>query len=83
MKTFEYIAEILPDGHLSIPKAVIKRFKLAPHSKLRISILPFENKKKSLSRFTGKWQDDRETSTTVKEIYKLREENRRSERMKL
>jgi hypothetical protein len=40
MEIYEYIAEILPDGHLSIPDAILKKLNLKSYSKLRISILP-------------------------------------------
>ena len=82
METFEYIAEILPDGHLSLPEVVIKKFNLKFHSKLRISILSIETKKKGLARFSGKWQDDREANKIVEDIYKSRSKNTRSERIK-
>ena len=83
METFEYIAEILPDGHLSVPEAIIKKLNLKSHSKLLISILPIETKKKGLTRFSGKWQDDRESNKIVEDIYKSRSKNTRSERIKL
>lgn len=83
MEIYEYIAEILPDGHLSIPEAILKQLNLKSHSKLRISILPIEAKKPDLSRFAGKWQDEREASEIVEEIYESRKMNTRSERIKL
>jgi len=83
LETFEYIAEILPDGHLSVPEAIIKKLNLKSHSRLRISILPIETKKKGLTRFSGKWQDDREANKIVEDIYKSRSNNTRSERIKL
>ena len=83
METFEYIAEILPDGHLPIPEVIIKKLKLKSHSKLHISIFPIETKKKGLLRFSGKWQDDRDADTIVEDIYESRSKNKRSERVKL
>ncbi len=83
LETFEYIAEILPDGHLSIPEAIIKRLKLKAHSKLRIFIVPIEKKNKDLSRFCGKWQEPREADEIVADIYKSRSKNIRSERVEL
>lgn len=83
METFEYIAEILPDGHLIVPEAIIKKLDIKSHSKLRISILPIETKKKGLSRFSGKWKDDREANKIVEDIYKSRSKNTRSEGIKL
>ncbi|OOP57761.1 MAG: hypothetical protein AYP45_01555 [Candidatus Brocadia carolinensis] len=37
MKAYEYYAEVLPDGHLSIPKGL--KDKLKPDSKVRIMLL--------------------------------------------
>jgi len=83
LETFEYIAEILPDGHLSIPEFITKKLKLKSHSKLRISIFPIVPKKKNLSRFCGIWQDDRDADEIIKDIYDSRSKNTRSERVKL
>ena len=75
METYEYIAEMLPDGHLSVPEEIIKKFNLKSHSKVRISILPIRTKKKGLTRFCGKWQDDRKINDIVDDIYKSRINN--------
>jgi hypothetical protein len=37
MKAYEYLAEILPDGHLSIPESMVS--KLSGESKIRVMIL--------------------------------------------
>ena len=37
MKAYEYLAEILPDGHLSIPENLI--VKLTGESKIRVMLL--------------------------------------------
>ncbi len=37
MKAYEYLAEILPDGHLSIPEEL--RGKLTGESKIRVMLL--------------------------------------------
>ncbi len=60
MKTEEYIAEVMPDGHLSLPEAVAKDLDLKPHAKVRVMIekvgeekeihkLPYEARKKALA----------------------------------
>jgi hypothetical protein len=82
MKAIEYIAEILPDGHLSVPDSVIKKFNLKSRSKLRISIFPIKNDSKALARFCGKWQEDRRADDIIKDIYKSRSQNSRSGRIK-
>lgn len=83
MKTIEYIAEVLPDGHLSIPEAIIKKLNLKAHTRLRILIFPAGDEKKGLIRFCGKWQDNREADDIVTDIYQARRKNIRSERAKL
>ena len=40
MKAYEYYAEVLPDGHLSIPKGL--KGKLKPDSKVRIMLLLYD-----------------------------------------
>ncbi len=37
MKAYEYVAEVLSDGHLSIPKEL--KGKLKPESKIRVMLL--------------------------------------------
>jgi len=83
LKNLEYIAEILPDGHLSIPEAISKKLNLKSHTKYRISILPIDTKKKSLGRFSGKWQDERDAEEIIKDVYQSRNKNTRSESIKL
>ncbi len=38
MKTVEYIGEVLPDGHLSLPDEVQKELGLSPHCSVKITI---------------------------------------------
>ena len=38
MKTKEYIAEVMQDGHLSLPAKVAKDLELRPHSKVKVII---------------------------------------------
>ncbi|KJU87697.1 hypothetical protein MBAV_000107 [Candidatus Magnetobacterium bavaricum] len=47
MKTYEYYADILPDGHLSLPDAI--RDRLNQSSKVRVVIL--------LNEETDTWQE--------------------------
>ncbi len=82
MEKIEYIAEVLPDGHLSLPKNIIKQLKLQAHSKLRVQIQSEKKTKEGLSRFCGQWQDD-DVEDTVNDIYHSRDKNIRSENIKL
>lgn len=38
MKAEEYIAEVMPDGHLSLPESIAKILRLAPRNKVRVII---------------------------------------------
>ncbi|MBL0701936.1 MAG: hypothetical protein JJV91_00450 [Desulfosarcina sp.] len=82
MEKIEYIAEVLPDGHLSLPESIIKQLRLKAYSKLRVQI-QFEKKtKRGLSRFCGQWQDD-DVVDIVNDIYHSRDKNIRSENVNL
>lgn len=83
MKKIEYTAEVLSDGHLSIPESIRRKLRLKVHSKLRVSVLPTQNKNKGLARFCGKWQDDLEADEIIEEIYRSRNQNIRSEGIEL
>lgn len=60
MKAEEYIAEVMPGGHLSIPEKVVKGLGLDPHARVKVIIekveqergnhvLSYEAKKKALA----------------------------------
>jgi len=59
LKTFEYVAKVLPDGHLPVPDNVARKLRLEPDSELRVSLFVVETPKKGLARLRGKWKDDR------------------------
>ncbi len=48
LKTEEYIAEVMPDGHLSLPEKVAERLNLKLQSRVRVII------KKSEENFSDK-----------------------------
>ncbi len=75
----EYIAKVLPDGHLSLPQKLASRLGLKVNSKIRILIIP-DNEIDGLTRFCGKWQDESEAEDIISEIYSGREQNTRSEK---
>ena len=82
MNQNEYTARVMPDGQLSLPPILANQLNLKVNSEVRILIIP-DKKKRGLSRFCGKWQDDRTTENLVEEIYSERENNNRSELQKL
>ncbi len=45
MKVIEYIGEVLPDGHLSLPDEIQKELGLSPHSSVRVTIAVEEARK--------------------------------------
>ena len=47
MKTEEYIAEVMPDGYLSLPEAIAKGLDLKPHAKVRVIIEKVEQEKEN------------------------------------
>ena len=38
LKTEEYIAEVMPDGHLSLPEKIAERLNLRLHNRVRVVI---------------------------------------------
>ncbi len=38
MKVIEYIGEVLPDGHLSLPDEIQKELGLSPHCNVKVTI---------------------------------------------
>ena len=45
MKTDEYIAEVMPDGNLSLPEAIARGLDLKPYAKVRVIIEKVEQEK--------------------------------------
>jgi len=82
MNQNEYTARVMPDGQLSLPPILANRLNLKVNSEVRILIIP-DKKKRGLSQFCGKWQDDRSAENLVDEIYSERKKNNRSELQEL
>ena len=83
MKTINCTAKLLPDGHLLLPTDVLKKIKKKKNAAHRIIILNTDARKKGLSRFCGRWKDDRDADEIVSEIFKDRIDNNRSDRINL
>ncbi len=47
MKTEEYIAKVMPGGHLSIPEKVAKGLDLEPHTRVRVIIEKLEQEREN------------------------------------
>jgi len=78
MNTNECIANVLHNGHLSLPPTIVSRLNLKVNSKIRIIIFD-DIEKRGLNRFCGQWQDERNAEDIVSEILKERQKNNRSE----
>ena len=47
METEEYIGEVLPDGHLSLPEKVVKGLGLEPYARVKVTIGKVEQGKRN------------------------------------
>lgn len=87
MKTINCEARLLPDGHLLLPPEVAEKIKTKPNydNKRRIIILNSDEKTGSnrLSRFCGKWKDDRDADEIIADIMAGRRSNVRSDKINL
>jgi hypothetical protein len=85
MKTINCEAEILPNGHLVLPHNILKQIKIKPNirNKRKIIILNEEHRPKRLSRFCGKWKDERDADEIIAEIRNARQANIRSDKINL
>lgn len=73
IKSFEYLAELLPDGHLSIPDRIKKKLKGISKKKITISV-EFETKEKWEKQHPafGIWADRLSEGSSASMAEKLR-----------
>ncbi|MCF6150663.1 MAG: hypothetical protein E3K37_18705 [Candidatus Kuenenia sp.] len=65
-KSIEYVADLLPDGHLSIPDKIKKKLKNIPNKKVRVRIeLKTERVVKKQHPAFGIWSDRLLEGSTV------------------
>ncbi|MFH0925183.1 MAG: hypothetical protein V1872_06060 [bacterium] len=64
MKSEEYIAEVMVDGRLSLPKKLIKILELEPHAKVRVVIEKISSKGKR----PQKLNEEIKKALTIKEF---------------
>lgn len=84
MKALEYTTHISENGILPVPKEILRELSINKISKIKVLLLYEETlPEKNLSRFFGKWKDDKNAHDIVKEIFDDRENNIRSERTEL
>ncbi len=77
MKAIEYKANVLPDGHLSLPKSVKKKLRLETNSMVKVKILKDEKEIRIKGRvkktgFCGSWEDERTADEIITDIYSHR-----------
>ena len=80
MKALEYITNIPDDGIVSLPPEILNKLNIKKNKTVKILLLYEEDYEiRNLSRFCGKWQDEKNVHDFVKEIYEDRAKNIRSE----
>lgn len=81
MKTINYSAKVLPDGHLSLPKEIIEKLGLAINSTVEVT-LKLDRKRERARNAFGAWSEREDIKDGVVYVSKMREEwNNRSERI--
>lgn len=85
MKAIQCEVKVLPDGHLLLPAEIAEQIKPKTDTKTtrRIIILNEKTQSHRLSRFCGKWQDDRDADDIIAEIMVSRSNNVRSDKIDL
>jgi len=87
VNTIDCEAKVLPDGHLMLPPEVAQRIKFTAGTWTIRRVIIFEEETKAptnrLSRFCGKWKDDRDADDIIAEVMEGRQQNSRSESMDL
>ena len=80
VNTIDCEAGILPDGHLLPPPEVVERMKFTADARTIRRVIIFEDHDSQsppnrLSRFCGKWKDDRDADDIISEIMEGRQKN--------
>jgi len=83
MRTISCTAKVMPDGHLVLPPDVVKQLNVKRKTTRRILIFNDKVQHGDLSRFCGRWKDDRDADEIIREIYADRDKNCRSDRFEL
>ncbi|MCK5217675.1 MAG: hypothetical protein KAJ93_07795 [Methanosarcinales archaeon] len=81
MKAINYIAKVLPDGHLSLPEDIKKEMGLIVNSTVKIT-LEKKNRKDEAIRAFGVWSERTDIKNGTEYIEKIRTGwNKRSKRI--
>lgn len=82
MKAIEYVTTVSEDGRFSLPPDLLHELDLRGDDKVRVLLLVEETKPADaspLSRFAGRWQDERDADEIIAEIYADRAKNIRTD----
>lgn len=76
MKVIEYTTDLSPEGHFTLPPAMLQQIDFPQSQKVRVLIIYEEvPPKRTLARFGGRWQDQRSADEIVAALYAEREQN--------
>lgn len=73
MKTINYSAKVLPDGHLSLPEEIIEKLGLAINSTVEVT-LKVDRKRESAIKAFGAWSKRNDIKDGAGYVSKIREE---------
>ncbi len=71
MKAIEYIAKVLPDGHLSLPEEIREKMGLAANSRVKVVLEREAQKEKAIEAF-GTWSDRSDIKDGVEYVEEMR-----------
>ena len=81
MKTVNYSAKVLPDGHLSLPEEIFEKLGLAINSTVEVT-LKLDRKRERAKKAFGAWSERNDIKDGTGYVSEIREEwNKRSERI--
>lgn len=71
MKAVEYIAKVLPDGHLSLPEKIKEEMGLMADSRVRVVLEREVHREKAMEAF-GTWSERSDIKNGVEYVEKIR-----------
>lgn len=81
MKAINYIARVLPDGHLSLPEDIKEEMRLSINSRVKVILEREMHRERAIKAF-GAWSEHRDIKRGTEYVEKIRAEWRdRTERI--
>lgn len=71
MKAIEYIAKVLPDGHLSLPEEIKEKMGLSANSRVKVVLEREAKREKAIEAF-GTWSDRSDIKDGVEYVEEMR-----------